>query len=55
MIAFHFENTQKYAQILFVEPLSYIFASKGIKPIIKLSAKYGYIIVREPHRDEGTN
>ena len=55
MIAFHFENTQEYVQILFAGPLSVIFASKGIEPIIKLSAKYGYIIVREPHLAEGTN
>ncbi len=49
LIAFHFDNSLEYAQILFVEPLRYIFTSKGIEPSIKLSSKYGYIIVREPH------
>lgn len=47
LIAFHFENSLEYAQTLFVEPLRYIFTSKGIEPIIKLSPKYGYIIARE--------
>ncbi len=55
LIAFHYDNSLEYAQTLFVEPLRYIFTSKGIELSIKLSPKYGYIIVREPHADEGTN
>ncbi len=51
LIAFHYDNSLEFAQTLFVEPLRYIFTTKGIELSTKLSPKYGYIIVREPHAD----
>lgn len=55
LIAFHCDNSLEYAKTLFVEPLRYIFTSKGIELSIKLSPKYGYIIVRAPHADVQTS
>lgn len=52
LIAFHYDNSSEYAKTLFVEPLRYILNSKGLEPSIKLSAKYGYIMVRDQPRAE---
>ncbi len=48
LIAFHYDNSSEYVQALFVEPLRYIFTSKGVEFSVKLSPQYGYIIVHEP-------
>ncbi len=52
LIAFHYDNSSMYVQTLFVEPLRYIFASKGVELSVKLSPRYGYIIVHEPHMNQ---
>ncbi len=49
LIAFHFDNSSEYVQTLFVEPLRYIFSSKGVELSLKLSPQYGYVIVHESH------
>jgi hypothetical protein len=52
LIAFHYDNSSEYVQTLFVEPLRYIFNSKGVELSVKLSPQYGYIIVHEPRTGE---
>lgn len=48
LIAFHYDNSSDYVQTLFIQPLRYIFTSKGVELSIKLSPQYGYFIVHEP-------
>jgi hypothetical protein len=54
LIAFHYDNSSEYLQTLFVEPLRYIFSSKGVELSVKLSPQYGYVIVHEPRLEEGS-
>ncbi len=47
LIAFHYDCSVEYAHMLFVEPMRYLLASRNIEPSVKLSHKYGYMVVHE--------
>ncbi len=53
LVAFHYDCSIEYARLLFVEPLRYLLAAKGIEPSVKLSQNYGYMVVHELKERDG--